>query len=79
VLEVIADGLTGLIGETDGELAELCSMVGSLNRAVCRAEAERRFSARSMADGYEVVYRRLLRPNAAEGALQDRQLVPVAS
>jgi glycosyltransferase involved in cell wall biosynthesis len=79
VPEVIADGLTGLIGETDEELAELCSRVGSLNRAVCRAEAERRFSAWSMADGYEAVYRRLLRPDATNGALRERQLMPTAS
>ena len=65
VPEVVADGVTGLIGEDDDELAELCGRVGDLSRAACRAEAERRFSPKAMTDGYEAVYRRLLRPASA--------------
>jgi glycosyltransferase involved in cell wall biosynthesis len=57
VPEVIADGVTGLIGETDDELADLCTRVGELDRYACRREAVRRFSPRAMADGYEAIYR----------------------
>jgi glycosyltransferase involved in cell wall biosynthesis len=59
VPEVIADGRTGLIGETDEDLAALCGRIHAIDRATCRREAVRRFSPRAMADGYEVVYRRL--------------------
>jgi glycosyltransferase involved in cell wall biosynthesis len=57
VTEVITDGVTGLIGETDDELADLCACVGDLDRSLCRQEALRRFSPRAMADGYEAIYR----------------------
>jgi glycosyltransferase involved in cell wall biosynthesis len=60
VPEVITDGLTGLIGETDEELAELCRRVDRLDRATCREDALHRFSPAAMTDGYEAVYRRLL-------------------
>jgi glycosyltransferase involved in cell wall biosynthesis len=60
VPEVVEDGVTGLIGETDDDLVALCGRVASVRRAACRAEAERRFSPQAMADGYEAVYGRLL-------------------
>ena len=60
VPEVLTDGLTGLIGETDEELVRLCARIGEIDRAVCRSEAERRFSVGALADGYERVYRGLL-------------------
>jgi glycosyltransferase involved in cell wall biosynthesis len=68
VPEVVEHGVTGLIGETDEELAALCRRVGEISRRACRAAAERRFSPRAMAGGYEAVYRRLLRPAAADAA-----------
>ena len=68
VPEVISHGLTGLIGESDDELARLSLQVAGISRAACRAEAERRFSARAMTDGYEAVYRRLSRPDGADYA-----------
>jgi glycosyltransferase involved in cell wall biosynthesis len=60
VPEVISDGLTGLIGETDEELAELCQRVDTISRSTCRAEAARRFSVEAMTDAYEASYRELL-------------------
>ena len=57
VPEVVADGVTGLIGETDDELAGLCARVGEIDRRACRREALRRFSPRAMVDGYEAIYR----------------------
>ena len=58
VPEVIAHGLTGLIGESDEELARLCGSVHLIDRRACREEALRRFSPSAMADGYEAIYRR---------------------
>ena len=56
VPEVITHGLTGLIGETDEELAELCHALHLIDRRDCRAEALRRFSPAAMASGYEAIY-----------------------
>jgi glycosyltransferase involved in cell wall biosynthesis len=68
VPEVINHGVTGLIGESDDELAELCRRVGDLSREACRAEAEERFSASAMVGGYEEIYRRVLAPGDADPA-----------
>jgi hypothetical protein len=60
VPEVITHGVTGLIGETDEELADLCDRVHNISREACRAEAILRFSPQAMADGYEAAYRRVM-------------------
>jgi glycosyltransferase involved in cell wall biosynthesis len=57
VPEVVTDGLTGLIGESDDDLVRLCGRVDQIDRATCRREAVRRFSPRAMVDGYEAIYR----------------------
>jgi len=56
VPEVVDHGVTGLIGETDEELARLCQEVHLIDRWACREEAVRRFSTAEMARGYEEVY-----------------------
>jgi len=61
VPEIVTHGLTGLIGETDEELAQLCHAVHRIDRQACRDEAVRRFSPPVMASGYEEVYRREMR------------------
>jgi glycosyltransferase involved in cell wall biosynthesis len=61
VPEIITHGLTGLIGETDEELAELCGSLHLIDRRDCRAEAVRRFSVAAMADGYSAIYDRAIR------------------
>jgi glycosyltransferase involved in cell wall biosynthesis len=57
VPEVLTDGVTGLLGETDDELVDLFRRVRELDRGACRQEALRRFSPLAMADGYEAIYR----------------------
>jgi glycosyltransferase involved in cell wall biosynthesis len=61
VPEVVSDGRTGLIGETDDDLARLCQRTHEIDRSACRSEALNRFAPPVMADGYEAVYRSLLR------------------
>jgi len=73
VPEVIADGVTGLIGESDDDLADLCARVGEIDRHACRREAIRRFSPRAMVDGYEAIYRALT--GADEGPAMDGLVV----
>ena len=56
VPEVVTHGVTGLIGETDEELARLCRSVHRIDRQTCRDEAVRRFTPAEMARGYERIY-----------------------
>ena len=60
VPELVKHGVTGLIGETDEELARLCHDVPSIDRAECREEAVWRFSVEAMTIGYERAYRLLV-------------------
>ena len=69
VPELIDDGITGFIRDTDDELVEAVGHIGDIDRARCRAEAERRFSVAAMVDAYEQVYRHLLQAHA--GAPRD--------
>jgi glycosyltransferase involved in cell wall biosynthesis len=66
VPEVVTHGVTGLIGETNEELAQLCERIDRISRAACRTEAVRRFSPPVLADGYEAGYRRVLERHAAK-------------
>ncbi len=65
VPEVIRQGVTGFIGNTEDELVEAVGRMGELDRTACRAEAEQRFSPGAMAERYEQVYSRLLSSRSA--------------
>ena len=58
--ELIQDGVTGFIRDTEDELVEAVRQLGRIDRARCRAEVERRFSPSCMASQYEQVYRELI-------------------
>lgn len=60
VPEVIEHGVTGFIGTSEDDLVRAIDRLDEIDRARCRAEAERRFSPAAMVDGYERVYERLL-------------------
>jgi glycosyltransferase involved in cell wall biosynthesis len=74
VPELIADGRTGFVRDTEHELAEAATALGDLDRAQCRLEAERRFSPAAMAQAYEWVYQGLVagRPLDVDGLLPGR-------
>ena len=60
VPEGIDDGRTGFNCDT---IDEMCAAVGRLpqiDRATCRAEAERRFSGQAITSDYEALYQRLI-------------------
>jgi glycosyltransferase involved in cell wall biosynthesis len=59
VPELIEDGVTGFVRNTEDELVEAVGRIPELDRARCRAEAERRFSSTAMVDAYERVYKKL--------------------
>jgi glycosyltransferase involved in cell wall biosynthesis len=52
VPEVIEDGVTGFLCETEEEMAAAVARAPSLGRAACREAFERRFTAARMADDY---------------------------
>jgi glycosyltransferase involved in cell wall biosynthesis len=60
VPEVIEHGVTGFICSSEEEMVAAIGRLGEIDRARCRAEAERRFSPRAMAQAYEHLYERLL-------------------
>lgn len=61
VPEVLRDGETAFIRDGEDELVETVSRLGEIDRARCRAEAERRFSPAAMAAAYEQVYAQAIR------------------
>ena len=68
-LTVAAGSVTALIGESVDELVELAPRLGEIDRRACRREAERRFSAKAMAIGYERVYKRVIEERQGEELL----------
>ena len=58
--ELVEQGVTGFLGETDEELAEYALRAGDLDRAACRRRAEERYSAERMVADYEALYRRIV-------------------
>ncbi|MBV9250935.1 MAG: glycosyltransferase family 4 protein [Acetobacteraceae bacterium] len=59
VPEIIEQGVTGFIVESEAEACAAVREIGRLSRAVIRERFEERFTARRMADDYLVLYRRL--------------------
>jgi glycosyltransferase involved in cell wall biosynthesis len=60
VPEVVRDGVTGFVCDTEDELVAAVGRLAALDRWTCRREAERRFSPAAMARAYERVYERLI-------------------
>ncbi len=60
VPEVVVDGITGSICDSEDDMVAAVRDIARLDRARCRAEAERRFSPAAMATAYESLYERLV-------------------
>jgi glycosyltransferase involved in cell wall biosynthesis len=60
VPEVLRDGVTGILCETDDEMVAAVRKVARLSRAACRQEFEQRFTDNHMALRYAEVYHRCL-------------------
>jgi glycosyltransferase involved in cell wall biosynthesis len=69
VLEVVEDGVSGFICQSEDELVEAIARIPQLERARCRIEAERRFCSQVMTDRYEEVYTRLVGASHATAAI----------
>jgi glycosyltransferase involved in cell wall biosynthesis len=70
VSEVVTDGVTGFVRDTEDELAEALGHITEIDRARCRAEVEQRFSPAAMTDAYEREYARLIQAHAAGSSRQ---------
>ncbi len=60
VPEIVDDGITGFIVDSEEQAAEAATCLGRLDRARVRRVFEERFTARRMAEDYLNVYRRLI-------------------
>jgi glycosyltransferase involved in cell wall biosynthesis len=76
VPEVVEDGVSGFVCRSMDEMEAAVPRAGTIDRARCRAAAERRFSASAMADGYEQAYRLLLSDQVRYGAAAAAVSVP---
>lgn len=57
---IVDDGVTGLLVSEEDELDEAIERAARLDRAACRAAAERRFDVRRMAGEYLELYRKIV-------------------
>jgi glycosyltransferase involved in cell wall biosynthesis len=57
--ELVEDGVTGFLAESDETLAAAVARVREIDRRRCRREAEARFGYRRMAADYEAFYRKI--------------------
>lgn len=81
VNEVMKDGVTGFVVHNVDEAVAAASNLDSINRQNCRDHFERNFSVRTMADGYEAAYQKLLsthstRLNTAAMGANSTQITP---
>jgi glycosyltransferase involved in cell wall biosynthesis len=60
VPEGIADGRTGFLCDTVDDMVRAVGALDSIDRAACRAEAERRFSTDAVVTAYETLYGELI-------------------
>jgi len=65
--EVVEHGKTGFLADSPDQIPALLERISEIDPAVCRSEAERRFSPRAMARGYLEVYRRVLGKASSAG------------
>ena len=70
--EIIRDGVDGFFGDDVEQLAFHVARVEPLDRAAIRESVIERFSAARMTDGYEAIYREMLR-SADDRAADDRR------
>lgn len=60
VPEVVKDGVTGFVRNTEDELLEAIGRIGNIDRKQCRDDAEKRLSVMAVADAYERIYAQLV-------------------
>ncbi|MCC3767921.1 hypothetical protein [Streptomyces sp. UNOC14_S4] len=59
--ELVQHGHTGLLADSEDELAQLLAAADGIDPRACRSEAVKRFTPAAMADGYLRLYEETLR------------------
>lgn len=59
--EIVVDGKTGFLVETEEEMVEAIGKIDQIDRKECRKHVEKNFAVEKMVDGYEKVYEKILR------------------
>jgi glycosyltransferase involved in cell wall biosynthesis len=59
--EIIEHGKTGFVVDTIEDMVRAMAAIDTIDRATCRREFEKRFTVKTMTDGYERVYADILR------------------
>ncbi|CAB4978909.1 unannotated protein [freshwater metagenome] len=62
VAEILQDGLTGYICDTEVELVEAVQQISTLDRYACRQSVEQNFSSKRMVDDHLDFYQSVLKP-----------------
>jgi glycosyltransferase involved in cell wall biosynthesis len=62
--EVVRDGMNGVLVQHPSELPGALTRVRQIDRAVCRADFEARFTSRRMAEEHKVIYSQLVAASA---------------
>lgn len=60
VSEVVADGKTGFIVDTEEEMIEAVEKISNIERQECRKRVEERFTLRNMVDKYEKLFAKII-------------------
>jgi glycosyltransferase involved in cell wall biosynthesis len=78
VPEILEDGLTGFIVQSEDDAVKALQSISRLDRCRIRAEFERRFTAQHMARNYLKLYSRLVKSRHAANAAYARDYVPMS-
>jgi len=73
--EIVKNGVTGYVVSNVTEMAAAIGKIGDIDRRACRDYAVINFSASRMADGYEAVYRKIIRRHQDVALMKMRQKV----
>lgn len=63
VSEVIENNKTGFVVETEEEMISAIKNIGSISKKTCRRRVEKNFTVEKMTDGYEEIYRKIIKEN----------------
>jgi glycosyltransferase involved in cell wall biosynthesis len=69
VPEIVENGVTGFVVDTEGQAVEAVGRIGDIDRAAVRRRFEERFTARRMAADYLQLYASLIRSGTATPSL----------
>lgn len=58
--EVVTDGITGFVVDSEEHMAQAVKKIGQINRAACRTLVEEKFTTEKMVSGYEKVYQTMV-------------------